>query len=80
MVDTENLDVIVISETRLTSDVYGGKIQLLSFLLGWTDGLNWGHSRVNMNAGSTLTIQGDKTVASDSATCGLVCCRMKCKR
>lgn len=41
MVDTENLDVIVTSETQLTSDVYGGKIQLLSFLLGRSDRLNW---------------------------------------
>lgn len=37
---TENLDVIIVSETWLASEVYDSEIQLLGFAFGRVDRLN----------------------------------------
>ena len=74
------IGVIAVSETRFTSEVFDNEIQLIGFLSRRVDIMNCRRVVVIMYTKSTLTIRAVETVVHNSGVCGLLRCRLKCKR
>ena len=78
MIDSGNPDVIIITETWLTSDVTDNEVDLPNFVVHRTDRQTRKGGGVVIYLKKCLTVRSIEALAHESGTCELLRCRLKC--
>lgn len=79
MKDSENPEVIIITETWLTSDVTDNEVNLPNFTMHRTDRLGRKGGGVAIYLHKRLALRNTEALAHESGTCELLRCRLKCQ-